>query len=109
VRTLNDKYKQISKNPKQILWKQEILFGVKTGDSYKKDRYEKLDTMILNKSSLHLNTKVKKKNSRPWYDYLIITSNNTFKIIWDIFISILVGYSTITSAFYVAFEGPGDA
>lgn len=107
--------KTVAGNPSKIQKKNEIIYGIKDNDMFEGDKYKHLDLDILNKSiqkssfksyTIH-NNKVKKK--RPWYDYLIIPNNNFVKVyIWDIWISILVGYSTITSSFYVAFSSPNE-
>ena len=50
----------------------------------------------------------KEKNAQNeiWLQRFVISINNSYKSIWDIFILLLICYSCITSAYYVAFSLP---
>lgn len=45
-----------------------------------------------------------KETAKTWKEKLIISSDSKIKAIFDVFVLILVGYSCVTSVFYVAFS-----
>jgi len=45
---------------------------------------------------------------RSFKDRLIISSENKFKSFFDVWVLVLVGYSCITSMYYVAFTKPSN-
>lgn len=45
-----------------------------------------------------------KEASKSWREKIIISSDSKVKAIFDVFVLILVGYSCVTSVFYVAFS-----
>ena len=44
------------------------------------------------------------KENKTWKDRLIISGDNKYKAIFDVFILFLVGYSCVTCVFYAAFK-----
>ena len=46
------------------------------------------------------------QKNRSFFDKLIISESSKWKAIFDIIVLLLVGYSCITSIFYVAFSAP---
>jgi hypothetical protein len=50
--------------------------------------------------------KTARNKKRPCADYLIIGVDSKWKAVFDMIVLVFVGYSTVTSAFYVSFAGP---
>jgi len=42
--------------------------------------------------------------TKSWKEKLVISSDNRYKAIFDVFILFLVGYSCVTCVFYAAFS-----
>ena len=48
------------------------------------------------------------KEEKPWYEYLVIDSENSLKGIHDINMIFIICYSCITAFYYFGFESPSN-
>lgn len=73
---------------------------------------EKNKTMIKKKDPAIIETEeeeiVEEEDEKPWYEHLVIDSENKYKGFHDINMIFIICYSCITAFYYFGFESPSN-